>query len=84
MIPAHRHPRQTPGLLRQGLRADDPGDVVAAVADIEADARGFGHLFTSFATAVTQALENSPASATTSSRTRVMAASSQILTQTPQ
>ncbi len=45
MIPAYRHPRQTPGLLRQGLRADDPGDVVAAVADIEADAEGFGHSY---------------------------------------
>ena len=38
MIPAHRDPRQTPGLLRQGLRADDPGNVVPAVADVEADA----------------------------------------------
>ena len=84
MIPAHRHPRQTPGRVRQGLRADDPGDVVAAVADIEADAGVVGHLFTNFPTAVAQALENSPASATTSSRTRVMAASSQMLTQTPQ
>ena len=84
MIPAHRDPRQTPGLLRQGLRADDPGDVVPAVADVEADAEVVAHLFTSFPTAVTQAWENSPASATTSSRTRVMAASSQMLTQTPQ
>ena len=43
MIPAHRHPRQAPGRLRQGLRADDPGDVVAAVADIEADTWRVAH-----------------------------------------
>jgi hypothetical protein len=43
MIPAHRDPRQTPGLLRQGLRADDPGDVVAAVADVKADVEVVAH-----------------------------------------
>ena len=55
MIPAHRHPRQIPSLLRQGLRADDPGDIVPAVADIKADAGVVAHLFTSFPTAVSQA-----------------------------
>ena len=41
MIPAHRHPRQTPGLLRQNHRTDDPGDVVAAVANIRGQYAGF-------------------------------------------
>ncbi len=45
MIPADRDPRQTPGRVRQGHRADDPGDVVAAVADIEADVGGFVHSY---------------------------------------
>ena len=43
MIPAHRHPRQTPGRVRQGHRADDPGDIVAAVADVEADVEVVAH-----------------------------------------
>ena len=47
MIPAHRHPRQTPGLLRQGHRADDPGDVVPAVADVEADVEVVAHNYIS-------------------------------------
>jgi hypothetical protein len=43
MIPAHRHSRQTPSPFRQSLRADDPGDVVAAMADVKADSGGIGH-----------------------------------------
>jgi hypothetical protein len=45
VISAHRHSRQTPGLLRQGFRADDPGDVVAAVADVKTDAEVVAHKY---------------------------------------
>jgi serine acetyltransferase len=43
MIPTHRHPRQTSGRVRQGLRADNPGNVVAAVADVKADSEVVAH-----------------------------------------
>jgi hypothetical protein len=43
MIPADRHPRQISGRLRQGLRADNPGDIVAAVANIKTDSEVVAH-----------------------------------------
>ena len=45
MVPAHRDPRPTPGLVRQGLRADNPGNVVPAVTNVKADARGVVHSY---------------------------------------
>ena len=44
MMAADRHPGQILGCRGQGFGVQDPGDVEAAVADIEADAGFFGHM----------------------------------------
>jgi hypothetical protein len=43
MVPTDRHPGQIPGRLRQGHRVYDPGDIMAAVADIKTDAEFVTH-----------------------------------------